>query len=71
VAADVYEGAEDTTVDVAKTTGSGAKKIGEYTVNVTEGVVGQTYEGGKWLVHTSWDGTKWVGKRVWYPNKKP
>jgi len=53
----------------AKTTTTKASTFGKNTLNVTENVVGQTYEGGKYLTVTSWDGAKWVSKQVWYPNK--
>ena len=44
-------------------------KIGNFSVNVTEGVTGQNMENGKFLTVTKWDGTKWVTKREWVPNK--
>lgn len=60
---------KDATVKTAKVAGSESKKFGNHAVNVTENVAGQAYEGGKWFVVTTWDGTKWVSKRVWYANK--
>ena len=60
----------DVTVDAAKTTASKSKSFGNKTVTVTENVAGQSYEGGKWFVVTTWDGSKWVSKRVWYKTKK-
>lgn len=64
----------DKTNDATTSTGSSVKTksqtIGKTTITVTDNVVGQTYEGGKWLNVTSWDGTKWVSKREWFPNKK-
>jgi hypothetical protein len=47
------------------------KKIGNYNVNVTEGVTGQNMDNGKFLTITRWDGTKWVTKREWVPNNAP
>jgi hypothetical protein len=44
-------------------------KIGNYSVNVTENVQGQSLENGKFYTVTTWDGTKWVSKRTWMPNK--
>jgi hypothetical protein len=49
----------------AKTT---TTKIGNFNINVTEGVTGQNLENGKFLTITKWDGTKWVTKREWVPN---
>ena len=44
-------------------------KIGNYSVNVTEGVTAtaQTQQSGKFLTVTKWDGTKWVTKREFVP----
>ena len=70
VVTDAADKTKDATVDAAKETSSGVKTFGNYTVKVTENVVGKSYEGGKWLVTTTWDGTKWVSKKVFYPNKK-
>ena len=55
-----------TTSATAKPTSS-TTKIGNYNVNVTEGVTGQNLENGKFLNITKWDGTKWVTKREWVP----
>jgi hypothetical protein len=46
-------------------------KIGNFSVNVTEGVTGQNLENGKFLTVTRWDGSKWVTKREWVPNNAP
>ena len=48
----------------AKTT----TKVGNFSINVTEGVTGQNLESGKYLTVTKWDGSKWVTKREWVPN---
>lgn len=61
----------DAAASMAKTTASSSKKFGNNVVNVTEGIAGQTYEGGKWFMVSTWDGTKWVSKRTWFPDKKP
>jgi hypothetical protein len=58
------------TESAVKTTTTKAQTFGKNSVNVTESVAGQTYEGGKYLTVTSWDGAKWVSKQVWYPNSK-
>ena len=43
-------------------------KVGNFSINVTEGVTGQNLESGKYLTVTKWDGSKWVTKREWVPN---
>lgn len=48
---------------------STSKKFGNYSVNVTETVTGVNLENGKYYTVTKWDGTKWVTKREWMPNK--
>ena len=67
---DAAEKTKDVTVDAAKTTGSGAKRISGYTVKVTDNIKEQLAATGKWLVMTTWDGTKWVTKRTWVETKK-
>lgn len=67
---DTADKTKDVTVDAAKKTASGAKTFGNYSVSITDTVTGAAYEGGKWFVTSTWDGAKWVSKRVWYPNKK-
>jgi hypothetical protein len=61
---------KDATVKTGKVAASTTNKIGEYSINVTEGAAGHAYEGGRWLMTSTWDGTKWVSKRIWYPTKK-
>ena len=52
-----------------------SKSYGNYSVNVSDNVQvqqsaqGQSLENGKFYTVTSWDGTKWVSKRTWMPNK--
>ena len=58
------------TKDAAKVGASKTKKFGNSAVNVTENVAGEAYEGGKYFTVTTWDGAKWVSKRVWYNTKK-
>lgn len=67
--ADVTKDVADKTVDGAKAAGSGAKKVGGYVVETSGDVAEKAVEGGKFFVHTTWDGTKWVSKKVWYPTK--
>ena len=70
VVTDALDKAADKTKDAAKATKKSSKSFGKQSVEITEQVAGEAYEGGKWLVVTTWDGTKWVSKRVMYPNKK-
>lgn len=32
--------------------------------------VWQDHKGGKWVMETKWDGSKWMTKRVYYPSNK-
>ena len=64
------DAARDTAAAAAKATASKTKKIGNYSVDVTDSASGQAYEGGKYLTTSTWDGSKWVSKRVWYETKK-
>lgn len=66
---DVTKDVADKTVDGAKAAGSGAKKVGGYVIETTGDVGEKVVEGGKYFVTTTWDGTKWVSKKVWYPTK--
>ena len=49
---------------------STSKTFGSHTLSITDNVTGQSYEGGRWFTVTKWDGSKWVSKREWFPNKK-
>jgi len=75
VVTDGLEKAADKTKEVAagtvKAGAKTAKSFGNNAVEVTENVVGKSQESGKWFAVTTWNGAKWVTKRVWYPNKKP
>jgi|SRR5437762_881468 len=70
VVSDPFNKTDATAKDVATTPKTSSTKIGNYSVNVTEGVTGQSFEDGRWLTVTTWDGTKWVSKRTWFPNNK-
>ena len=81
VVTDGVETAADKTADAAvlgaKATASGTKKaasetktFGSHTVSVSENVAEKAVEGGKYFTVTTWDGTKWVSKKVWYATKK-
>lgn len=61
---------KDEAVEGSKKAASTSKKVGSYSIDVTEGVVGKTYEGGRYYSVKTWDGTKWVSKQVWYATKK-
>lgn len=61
---------KSTIVEAAKTTNSGAKRFGSYTVELVDNVRGQTSQSGRWITETNWDGAKWVSKRVWSAGKK-
>jgi len=59
------------TAETAKPTTT-TTKFGNHSVNVTEGVTAQAApspESGKYYNVTKWDGTKWVTKREFMPNK--
>ena len=61
--------AADKSKQAAKVGASTTKRFGSNAVSVTENVVGDAYEGGKYHTVTTWDGTKWVSKRAWYKTK--
>lgn len=67
---DGLEKAGDKTEDTAKAAAKKTKTFGSTTVSTTENVTGQVMEGGKHYTVKTWDGTKWVSKRVWYATKK-
>lgn len=70
VVTDGLEKSADGTEKAAKVGASKTKKFGNTAVNVTENVAGDAYEGGKYYTVKTWDGTKWVSKRVWFATKK-
>jgi hypothetical protein len=59
----------DTAAQAASQPKRTTTKYGNYNVNVTDNVQGQSMENGKFYNVTTWDGTKWVSKRTWMPNK--
>lgn len=61
---------KDASVDAAKKTKTTTQQIGDYAVDVTENVSEAAVEGGRWLTVTTWDGTKWVSKKVRFAAKK-
>lgn len=74
VVTDSLTNAGDKTRSTASVSASAVKTksqtIGNSTINVTDNVTGEAYEGGRWLTTSTWDGSKWVYKRLWFPNKK-
>ena len=46
------------------------KNFGTNTLVVTENVVGEVKEGGKYYTVKTWDGAKWISKQVWFATKK-
>jgi hypothetical protein len=62
--------ADKAKADVAKPTVATTKTFGNHAVTINESVQGeQPKEGGRWLTVSTWDGTKWVPKRTWFPDK--
>ena len=65
--------AADKTGDAASATGkavgSTTKSFGNHAVTVTENVAATTVKKGKYYSVTAWDGTKWVTKKTFYPDK--
>lgn len=62
--------AGDKTADAAKSGAKKTKNFGSHAVSTTENVTGEVRENGKYYSVKTWDGTKWVSKRVWYATKK-
>lgn len=71
VVTDNLQTTKTTPTEAAKQPTSTTKTFGNNSVQVTESVVGQSQVEGKYHTVTSWDGSRWVPKRVFYPNKKP
>jgi hypothetical protein len=70
VVTDGLEKAGDETEEAATSGAKKTKTFGSHAVSTTENIAGQAYEGGKYYTVKTWDGTKWVSKRVWYATKK-
>lgn len=72
VVTDNLKTAADKTADAAKPVVKSTKTFGTHTVSLTENISGEPErEGGKYYNVSTWDGTKWVSKRTWFPDKKP
>lgn len=72
VVTDNLKTAADKTADVAKPVVKSSKTFGTHTVSLTENISGEPERvGGKYYNVSTWDGTKWVSKRTWFPDKKP
>ncbi len=74
VVTDGLQTAADKTKDaasaVADTTKKTAKSFGNKTVEVTEGVIGESIKQGRYYTVKTWDGAKWVSKQVFYETKR-
>ena len=72
VVTDNLKTAADKTAEAAKPTVKSSKTFGNTTVSLTESISGEPERtGGKYYSVTTWDGSKWVTKRTWFPDKKP
>lgn len=72
VVTDNLKTAADKTADAAKPVVKSTKTFGSHTVSLTENISGEPERvGGKYYNVSTWDGTKWVSKRTWFPDKKP
>lgn len=67
---DAADKSKSRTAEVVKKNNSGVKRFGSYSVELVDKVQGKTTESGRWLTVTTWDGAKWVSKRIWSPTKK-
>jgi hypothetical protein len=61
---------KDATVKGTKTAAKKTTEFGSHSVEVTENVAEKSYEGGRFATVKTWDGSKWVAKRVWFASKK-
>ena len=76
VVTDNLKTAADKTADAAgaavKPVVKSSQTFGSHTVSLTENITGEPERsGGKYYGVTTWDGSKWVTKRTWFPDKKP
>jgi hypothetical protein len=76
VVTDALKTAADKTEDaagaVAKPVVKSSQTFGSHTVSLTENITGEPVrEGGRYYMVSTWDGTKFVSKRTWFPDKKP
>jgi len=72
VVTDNLQAAADKAADAAKPVVKSTKTFGTHTVSLTENISGEPERvGGKYYNVSTWDGTKWVSKRTWFPDKKP
>ncbi|MCB1023668.1 MAG: hypothetical protein KDB79_04730, partial [Acidobacteria bacterium] len=54
----------------AEKTGSKAKSGSRMVVKVTDNLANGAIKKGRLLTVTTWDGSKWVSKKVWFAAKK-
>ena len=70
VTTDIAVGTADVATDVWDASAKGTKKAVYYTGDKTADFAKLGYDGGKEVVVTTWDGTKWVSKKTWVFTKK-
>jgi len=70
VTTDIAIGTADVATDVWDVSAKGTKKAVYYTGDKTADFAKLGYDGGKQVVVTTWDGTKWVSKKTWLFTKK-
>lgn len=67
---EVIEGTPDKTKEIADEIGSKSKDGARMVVNVADNLATPVVKKGRHLTVTTWDGTKWVSKKVWFAAKK-
>ena len=70
VTTNIAGGTADVATDVWDASAKGTKKAVYYTGDKTADFAKLGYDGGKEVVVTTWDGTKWVSKKTWVFTKK-
>lgn len=70
VTTDIATGTADVATDVWDVSAKGTKKAVYYVGDKTADFAKLGYDGGKQVVVTTWDGTKWVSKKTWLFTKK-
>ncbi|MEZ5344546.1 MAG: hypothetical protein R2681_03225 [Pyrinomonadaceae bacterium] len=67
---DVIEDSPEKTKETAEKTGAKTKEGARMVVQVTDNLAEPVVKKGRLLTVTTWDGTKWVSKKVWFSAKK-
>lgn len=70
VVTDGLEKAADATKSAVDKVKKTTTNFGNNAVDVTEDVAETVYKKGKYYTVTTWNGTKWVTKQVWFETKK-